>query len=41
MYVSIGRINAKGDYGADGGSSWKAYNRPYLRFNLNDLWNGN
>lgn len=40
MYVSIGRINGDGQYGPDGGDVWKAYNRPYLKFNLNDLWNG-
>lgn len=43
MLVSIGRINKKGDYAPDetqSGSLWKAYNRPYLRFNLDDLWVG-
>jgi hypothetical protein len=43
MYVSIGRIGGNGDYKPDGGSDgnvWKAYNRPYLKFNLDDLWNG-
>jgi hypothetical protein len=40
MYVAIGRINGKGEYGPDGGSEWKAYNRPHLRFTLDDLWNG-
>lgn len=41
MLVSIGRINKKGEYGPDGGDDnniWKAYNRPYLRFNLDKLW---
>jgi hypothetical protein len=43
MYVSIGRINKNGEYGPEGGdtSSWKAYNRPYLKFDLNDFWAGN
>jgi len=43
MYVSIGRINKNGEYGPEGGdtSSWKAYNRPYLKFNLEDFWAGN
>lgn len=42
MLVSIGRINAHGDYGPEDGdkSSWKAYNRPYLNFKLEDLWIG-
>lgn len=42
MLVSIGRINEDGDYGPVGGdlSSWKAYNRPYLQFSLQDLWTG-
>ena len=41
MYVNIGRINHDGKYGPDGGDVWKAYNRPSLKFNLDDLWNGN
>lgn len=42
MLVSIGRINAEGNYGPVDGdlSSWKAYNRPYLKFDLKDLWTG-
>eukprot|EP01034_Spumella_vulgaris_P036469 gene36469-44978_t len=30
-------------YGPEGGDTniWKAYNRPYLKFDLNDLWTGN
>lgn len=42
MYVSIGRINSEGQYGPEDGDkdSWKAYNRPYLKFNLEDLWKG-
>jgi hypothetical protein len=43
MYVAIGKINEDGQYGPVGGNldSWKAYNRPYLKFNLEDLWKGN
>ncbi len=42
MVLSVGRINEDGDYGPVGGdlSSWKAYNRPYLKFDLNALWQG-
>lgn len=42
MIVSIGRTNEDGDYGPIGGdlSSWKAYNRPYVKFDLDDLWAG-
>lgn len=40
MFVSIGRINKDGNYGAEGGSEWKAYNRPYLHFSLEELWQG-
>jgi len=42
MLISVGRINENGDYGPVGGdlSSWKAYNRPYLQFDLNNLWAG-
>lgn len=42
MYLAIGRINGEGQYGPEGGdlSTWKAYNRPYLKFNLEDLWAG-
>lgn len=43
MYVSIGRINKDGNYHPDGsadGSVWKAYNRPYLKFNLKSLFAG-
>lgn len=42
MYLSIGKINENGEYGPVGGDldSWKAYNRPYLKFNLEDLWSG-
>lgn len=41
MLVSIGRVNKKGEYKPDGGeddSLWKAYNRPYVRFYLDQLW---
>jgi len=43
MYVSVGKTNHAGDFGPVGGddSVWKAYNRPYLKFNLPDLWAGN
>lgn len=41
MYLAIGRINDDGDFGDEGDSDmWKAYNRPYLSFSLNDLWTG-
>lgn len=42
MIVSIGRINEDGEYGPVGGdtSLWKAYNRPYLQFDLDELWKG-
>lgn len=43
MYVAIGKVNRDGEYRPEGGednSVWKAYNRPYLKFNLADLWAG-
>lgn len=42
LLFAIGRINENGDYGPVGGdmSSWKAYNRPYLSYDMNDLWEG-
>lgn len=43
MQVAIGRVNAKGDYhpeGSDDEEMWKAYNRPFLRFSMTDLWAG-
>jgi hypothetical protein len=43
MYLAVGRINGRGEYRPSGGaddSEWKAYNRPYLKFDLNDLWMG-
>jgi len=43
MLLSVGKINEDGEYGPVGGdlSSWKAYNRPWLQFDLEDLWVGN
>ena len=40
MIVSIGRVNKDGNYGPEGGdtSVWKAYNRPYLQFDLEVLY---
>lgn len=38
MYVAIGRVDHDGQYGPD--DIWKAYNRPYLKFNLEELWRG-
>ena len=42
MYLAIGRINHQGNYGVEGGdqNQWKAYNRPYVQFSLEDLWAG-
>jgi hypothetical protein len=42
MLLSIGRINEDGNYGPVGGdlSAWKAYNRPYIKFDLSALWEG-
>ena len=43
MYLAVGRTNSKGNYCPEDcpdGEVWKAYNRPYLKFNLEDLWNG-
>jgi hypothetical protein len=43
MIVSIGRINEDGDYGPVGSSDmsvWKAYNRPYIQFDLEEMWQG-
>jgi len=43
MYVAIGKVNSKGQYGPEGSSNmdqWKAYNRPFVKFNLNELWQG-
>lgn len=43
MYVAVGRINIKGEYKPLGGTDddiWCAYNRPYLKFDLDDLWAG-
>mmetsp|Transcript_57634 Transcript_57634/g.125365 ORF Transcript_57634/g.125365 Transcript_57634/m.125365 type:complete len:462 (+) Transcript_57634:20-1405(+) len=43
LVFSIGRINENGDYGPVDGdlSAWKSYNRPYLSYDMNDLWSGN
>lgn len=43
VQVAIGKINEDGEYRPVGGSDknvWKAYNRPFVRFALDDLWNG-
>lgn len=43
MNVAIGRVNKDGRYLPEDGSDdsvWKAYNRPYFHFNLEDLWAG-
>jgi hypothetical protein len=43
MYLSLGRVNHEGNYGPSDGTDmnvWKAYNRPYLKFNLADFWEG-
>lgn len=43
MYVAIGRVNGEGTYlppGSTDKDAWKAYNRPHVKFDLNDLWNG-
>lgn len=43
MLMALGRVNHDGEYRPEGGpdgSVWRAYNRPYLRFNLRDLWLG-
>jgi hypothetical protein len=44
MLLSIGRTNSKGEYrpeGSDGDSNvWKAYNRPYIQFDLGKLFSG-
>eukprot|EP00349_Pseudokeronopsis_sp_Brazil_P006323 CAMPEP_0202971564 /NCGR_PEP_ID=MMETSP1396-20130829/28371_1 /ASSEMBLY_ACC=CAM_ASM_000872 /TAXON_ID= /ORGANISM="Pseudokeronopsis sp., Strain Brazil" /LENGTH=464 /DNA_ID=CAMNT_0049701063 /DNA_START=25 /DNA_END=1419 /DNA_ORIENTATION=+ len=44
MYVAIGKVNKDGQYGPEGSSDmsqWKAHARPYIKFDLNDLWAGN
>jgi len=38
MLVSIGRVDGEGSYGPN--DVWMAYNRPYLKFGLDDLWVG-
>jgi hypothetical protein len=40
MWLSVARINAEGDFGPDG-HIWKACYRPFLQFNLADLFSGN
>jgi hypothetical protein len=43
MNLAVGRINHEGQYQPTGGSDdsvWKAYNRPYLKFSMEDLWAG-
>lgn len=43
MNLAVGRINHEGQYQPTGGDDdkvWKAYNRPYLKFSLPDLWSG-
>ena len=44
MYLAIGKINNDGKYYPSGQSNnnelWCAYNRPWLKFSLNDLWDG-
>jgi len=43
VQVAIGRINKYGQYGPVDGTDmnvWKAYNRPFVRFSLDDLWAG-
>ena len=39
VQVAIGRVDIHGRYGDDN-TMWKAYNRPFVRFNLKDLWTG-
>lgn len=49
MTVTIGKINAEGNYypePVDGAEpedkcAWCAYNRPWLKFDLTELWSGN
>lgn len=45
LNLAVGRVNAQGQYHpADGTDAaqcqWCAYNRPYLQFSLEDLWQG-
>lgn len=39
VQVAVGRINEHGRYGDDD-TEWKAFNRPFVRFNMEDLWAG-
>jgi hypothetical protein len=38
MYLAIGKIDGDGNYGID--HAGNACNRPYVKFNLEDLWQG-
>jgi hypothetical protein len=43
MNLAVGRVNSQGQYYPTGGNDtaqWRAYNRPYLQFSLEDLWQG-
>jgi hypothetical protein len=43
VQVAVGKINQYGQYGPVDGTDmtvWKAYNRPFVRFSLDDLWAG-
>ena len=44
MIVAVGRTNKQGDFFPEDDNSnvnvWKAYNRPYVQFSLEDLWAG-
>lgn len=37
MLIAIGKTNAAGEYGSDN-TEWSAFNRPYVNFNLQDLF---
>ncbi len=39
MYLAIGKTDRDGRYGEDN-KQWRAYNRPYVKFHLEDLWHG-
>lgn len=39
MYLAIGKIDKKGEYG-ENNKAWRAYNRPYVKFDLQNLWQG-
>jgi hypothetical protein len=43
MNLAVGGVNQQGAYCPEGcpdPSAWRAYNRPYLAFALDDLWAG-